>query len=205
MRRELRHVVKEAVLIRYCSGYCAKRPPWLGSLRILTGQLQVANGLVTKVEASRGTAICSGCGETKTRFHDLKPARAWRHLDAWGVATYIRAALRHVRCRHCGVRVEQVPWARTRSRFTHAFETEVLTRARDTSIAGVCLGGSSTRRHPNARRAERCASRLNQSAKHPARVSTQARLPSWCALYRVTCFVDCHVPAMFASTLTRYA
>jgi transposase len=36
------------------------------------------------------------------------------------------------------VRIEQVPWARTLSRFTHAFETEVLRRARDCSISGVC-------------------------------------------------------------------
>lgn len=119
-------------------------------VRSLTGQLRVAkgwrvidmakaeHGLVVKLEPSRATAICSGCDETKTRIHDIKPAREWRHLDAWGVATYIRCELRRVRCRHCGVRVEQVPWARTRSRFTHAFEAEVLSRARDTSIAGVC-------------------------------------------------------------------
>lgn len=119
-------------------------------VRILTGQLRVAkgwrvigaekaaHGMVVVLGPSRATAICSGCGETKTRIHDLKPAREWRHLDAWGVATYIRAELRRVRCRHCGVRIEAVPWARTRSRFTHEFETDVLTRARDTSIAGVC-------------------------------------------------------------------
>lgn len=94
--------------------------------------------LVVHLEPTRATARCSGCGETKTRFHDIKPAREWRHLDAWNVPTLIRSAVRRVRCRHCGVRVEQVPWARTRSRFTHDFETEVLRRARDTSILGVC-------------------------------------------------------------------
>ena len=39
--------------------------------------------------------------------------------------------------RHCGVRIEQMPWARTHSRFTHAFEAEVLRRAGDCSISGV--------------------------------------------------------------------
>src|SRR5689334_2728093 len=86
----------------------------------------------------RASAICSGCGETKLRIHDVKPARTWRHTDCWNVPTLVGAALRRVRCRHCGVRIEQVPWARTRSRFTHAFEAEVLRRARDCSIAGVC-------------------------------------------------------------------
>lgn len=119
--------------------------------RILTEQLFSAKGwrvvdvnrsdedrLVVKLEPARATAVCSGCGETKTRFHDTKPAREWRHLDAWGMPTWVRSAVRRVRCRHCGVRVERVPWARTRSRFTHDFEAEVLSRARDSSILGVC-------------------------------------------------------------------
>jgi transposase len=54
------------------------------------------------------------------------------------VPTLVRAALRRVHCRHCGVRIEHVPWARTRSRLTHAFEAEVLRRARDCSASGVC-------------------------------------------------------------------
>src|SRR4051812_1072002 len=52
--------------------------------------------------------------------------------------TLVRVAPRRVRCRHCGVRIEQMPWARTHSRFSHAFEAEVLRRARDCSISGVC-------------------------------------------------------------------
>jgi hypothetical protein len=36
------------------------------------------------------------------------------------------------------VRIEQMPWERAHSRFTHAFEAEVLRRARDCSISGVC-------------------------------------------------------------------
>ena len=119
-------------------------------LRILTGQLRVAkgwrvidttrceDGLVFHLEPTRASAICSGCGETKKRIHDVKPARQWRHLEAWKIPTYVRCEVRRVRCRHCGVRVEQVPWARTRSRFTHEFEAEILSRARDSSISGVC-------------------------------------------------------------------
>jgi transposase len=120
-------------------------------VRILTDQLFAAKGwritavsrdenrrLLVHLEPSRASAICSGCGETKHRIHDVKPAREWRHLDAWHLSTLVRSVVRRVRCRHCGVRVEQVPWARTRSRFTHEFEAEVLRRARDTSISGVC-------------------------------------------------------------------
>jgi transposase len=119
---------------------------------ILTRQLCAGNGwrvvdalydgdqvLRVRLEPTRSSARCSGCGETKRRLLDTKTAaRKWRHLDAWGVQTIILAPLRRVRCRWCGVRVEHVPWARLRSRFTHGFEAEILGRARDTSILGVC-------------------------------------------------------------------
>jgi transposase len=117
---------------------------------ILTEQLFSAKGwrvatttrdekrVIVDLEPTRTSAICSGCGETKQRIHDVKPARVWRHTDCWNVPTLVRAACRRVRCRHCGVRIEQVPWARTRSRFTHQLEADVLRRARDCSISGVC-------------------------------------------------------------------
>jgi transposase len=119
-------------------------------LGILTGQLRVAkgwrvidaartsHGVVLGLTPTRTSAICSGCGETKKRIYDVRPARQWRHLDAWNVHTFVRSVVRRVRCRHCGIRVEQVPWARTRSRFTHEFEAEVLLRARKAPILAVC-------------------------------------------------------------------
>src|SRR5262249_19231408 len=119
-------------------------------LGILTEQLFAAKGwrvtatrreakhVVVELEPTRASAICSGCGETKKRIHDLKPARMWRHTDCWRMPTPGRGALPRGRCRHCGVRIEQVPWARTWSRFTHEFEADVLQRARDCSISGVC-------------------------------------------------------------------
>lgn len=107
--------------------------------RVITATRDDRQRMVVHVEPTRTSAICSGCGETKKRIHDVKPAREWRHVNACGdVQLLVRSVLRRVRCRHCGVRIEQVPWARTRSRFTHQFEAEILRRARDTSIAGVC-------------------------------------------------------------------
>jgi len=92
-----------------------------------------------RLEPTRHSAVCSGCGETKRRALDTKnTARAWRHLDGWGIRTLVIAPQRRVRCRRCGIRVELVPWARPRSRLTHMFEAEILKRARTTSIAGVC-------------------------------------------------------------------
>lgn len=88
--------------------------------RIPTEQLFAAKGwcivdvrrdddaVVVDVEPTRSTAICSDCGETKHRIHDRKPARQWRDLDGWNTTTLVRAELRRVRNRRCGVRIEQV-------------------------------------------------------------------------------------------------
>jgi transposase len=105
----------------------------------ITDERWSAGGFEITLVPTRESAVCSGCGETKKRFHDTKHwDRQWRHLDGWGIRTMVVAPLRRVKCRRCGVRTERVPWARPGSRFTHAFELEMLRRARDTSIAGVC-------------------------------------------------------------------
>jgi len=107
--------------------------------RIAGGDRDLNGAMVIRLEPTRQSAACSGCGAVRRRALDTKDkARRWRHLDAWGVQTFIIAPLRRVQCRRCGVRVEAVPWARLGARFTHHFETEVLARARDTSIHGVC-------------------------------------------------------------------
>ncbi len=104
----------------------------------VTASMREAERVVVDLEPTRTSAICSGCGETKPRIHDLKPTRTWRHTDCWNMPTLVRAAPRRVRCRRCGIRIERLPWARAKSRFTHAFEADVLRRARDCSISGVC-------------------------------------------------------------------
>jgi len=105
----------------------------------VSDEKRTREGIEVRLVPSRQSAVCSCCGETKRRTLDTKRReRRWRHLDAWGVQTVVIAPQRRVRCRWCGVRIERVPWARPASRFTHGFELEMLKRARDTSIAGVC-------------------------------------------------------------------
>lgn len=95
--------------------------------------------VIVDVVSTRQSAHCSCCGAAVRRALDTKKrARQWRHLDAWGIRTIVVADLRRVRCPHCGVRVERVPWADTGSRLTHDFERDILGRARDASIQGVC-------------------------------------------------------------------
>jgi transposase len=51
--------------------------------------------------------------------------RRWRHLDLGACTLFLECEIRRVDCPHCGVRTEQVPWARPRARHTRDFEDVV--------------------------------------------------------------------------------
>jgi len=78
-------------------------------------------GVTVRVALVRRRAACSGCGQVCRRVHD-RAWRRWRHLDLAGNRCHVEYELRRVRCPDCGVRVEAVPWARSRARHTRDFE-----------------------------------------------------------------------------------
>jgi transposase len=63
-------------------------------------------------------------------------------LAALAAQVFLEATVRRVRCRRCGVRSEQVAWARTGSLFTRDFEDQVagLTRATDKTTVKRLFG-----------------------------------------------------------------
>lgn len=83
-----------------------------------------ADGLVVDVAPRWRKPRCAECG-TPGSGYDRDEGRQWRHLDLGGVMLHLRYAIRRVNCRSCGVKVEQVPWAETSSKFTRAFEDQV--------------------------------------------------------------------------------
>lgn len=54
--------------------------------------------------------ICSGC-ECASPGYDRLPARRFEFVPMWGIKVFLVYAPRRVDCPHCGVRVEQMPWA----------------------------------------------------------------------------------------------
>jgi transposase len=82
-------------------------------------------GVVVDVRPSYRIVRCSDCGRKVWSIYDRRPDRRWRHLDLAGMTLHLRYEIRRVSCRHCGVRVEQVPWADAGSWFTRAFEDQV--------------------------------------------------------------------------------
>jgi transposase len=72
---------------------------------------------------------CSGCGRRVRAAYDRRVMR-WRHLDVLRTRLVLRCEVRRLACPRCGVRAEQVPWARAGSRFTRAFEDTCVWLAR---------------------------------------------------------------------------
>jgi transposase len=72
--------------------------------------------------------------------HD-RAERRWRHRDLWGTRAQVRAQVRRLVCPRCGVRAEQVPFARPGSRFTRPFEDTCawLTRAAPHSVVAALM------------------------------------------------------------------
>jgi transposase len=100
-----------------------------------------AEGVIVTVRLRRRRRVCSRCGQTgqHLQIHDRRLKR-WRHLDLGRTRCVIECELRRLRCRHCGVHLEAVPWARPGAHHTRDFEDVVAWLAQQmakTQIAGL--------------------------------------------------------------------
>ena len=124
--------------------------------------------VVVDVVPRRRKPLCGICGR-KVRKNKDRYNRYWRHLDLFGVRTYLRYSIRRVVCRRCGVVREKVPWADKGSRFTKSFEQEVAWLAQRTDVSAVANyfrvnGRERRRRASTSRRLSRRQEFLNKFA-----------------------------------------
>jgi len=87
--------------------------------------VKVADGEVVIGIRSRTRKLTCPCGYQTRAAYD-KSRRRWRHLDLATSKTWLVADIRRLNCPTCGVRTEQVPWARPRARHTQAFEDQTV-------------------------------------------------------------------------------
>jgi transposase len=110
-----------------------KRLLGLGRERVVGVEfVEDAGGEVFVVEVARPKRrrmFCSGCGLQVKVGYDRRVV-SWRHLDVFRVRCVLRCEIRRVCCPDCGIRGEQVPWARAGSRFTRSFEDTCVWLAR---------------------------------------------------------------------------
>jgi transposase len=65
--------------------------------------------------------ICSSC-RRKRPGYDRLPTRHFEFVPLWGIAVFFVYALRRVDCPHCGIKVEQVPWAHGKGQLTTTYQ-----------------------------------------------------------------------------------
>jgi transposase len=72
----------------------------------------------------RARRLSCPCGySTRARYDTAR--RRWRHVDAGACQVWLEADIRRLVCPCCGVRTEQVPWARPGARCSRDFEDVV--------------------------------------------------------------------------------
>jgi transposase len=79
--------------------------------------------LVIDVRLRARRLACPECGHTTRAAYDTRVVPSgWRHLDFGEHVVIVRCLLRRVDCPQHGVRVQAVPFARPKARFTRDFE-----------------------------------------------------------------------------------
>lgn len=95
------------------------------------------DGLVIKLDKKRRRKLpCSCCGG-RAKVYDRLPQRSWRHVPLWGVPATLVYRPARVRCPHCGIKVEKLPWADGKDRLTTPLVIALATWARLLSMEVV--------------------------------------------------------------------
>ena len=99
--------------VRY-SGPRWSREQHMGFVYKKAKLVEKRDGPVVEVDIeprSNSRAICSGCGRPGPGYDREQTPRSFQFVPLWGMAVFFLYAMRRVDCRHCGVKVERVPWA----------------------------------------------------------------------------------------------
>lgn len=83
-----------------------------------------------RIDFPRGSTFsCPECEQANLKAYDTKE-KTWRHLNFFQHEAYLTARVPRVRCNKCGIRLVEVPWARSESGFTLLFEAMIMTLAK---------------------------------------------------------------------------
>src|SRR5215471_10641001 len=83
-----------------------------------------------------GRFACPECGKADCPVHDTVK-KTWPHLNFFQHEAFLHARVARIDCPDCGVRLVNVPWARSGSGFTLLFEAFVMALVKDMPVAAA--------------------------------------------------------------------
>jgi len=109
-------------------------PPW----QVLSSDFNLQQRrLDIKIDFPRGSIFsCPECGQNNVKAYDTEE-KSWRHLNFFQHEAYLVARVPRVQCDKCGIRLVNVPWARTGSGFTLLFEAMIMTLAKVMPVKNI--------------------------------------------------------------------
>ncbi len=76
--------------------------------------------------------ICSVC-KTPGSCYDHLPEKVTEFIPIWGYHVFFKYAMRRVNCKHCGIKIEKVPWVSGKKRITHYYSKYLSDWAKEMS------------------------------------------------------------------------
>ena len=109
--------------------------------------IEASSTIEIDVRPRRGSKPrCSCCGKTAAGY-DVLPVRRFEFIPIWGYVVQLLYCMRRVNCRHCGVKVEQVPWGMGKHTMTRAYMLHLAHWARKLSWKETALSFRTTWDH----------------------------------------------------------
>ena len=109
--------------------------------------IEASSTIEIDVRPRRGSKPrCSCCGKTAAGY-DVLPVRRFEFIPIWGYVVQLLYCMRRVSCRHCGVKVEQVPWGMGKHTMTRAYMLHLAHWARKLSWKETALSFHTTWDH----------------------------------------------------------
>jgi len=99
------------------------------------------------IDFERGSEFSCPCCQAPAKAYDTKK-QSWRHMNFFQHEAYLHARIPRINCSHgCGVKLIEVPWARSGSGFTLLFEALILSYCKEMPVnkVGELMGEHDTR------------------------------------------------------------
>ena len=118
-----------------------------GFVYVTARLIEASSTIEIDVRPRRGSKPrCSCCGKTAAGY-DVLPVRRFEFIPIWGYVVQLLYCMRRVSCRHCGVKVEQVPWGMGKHTMTRAYMLHLAHWARKLSWKETALSFRTTWDH----------------------------------------------------------